>query len=470
MTLDTSQVDELIASALRISVVVLHEGQGYLDTPGWDSFGHVEVMLAIEAFLGTSIDDDRSRSLRSRAAIYEYVLGHQEGGNPSELKGQPNHQAENDAPAIARGLSGVVFATTSICDIQGKAGRLSYRGIDIETLAARGSFDDVCILLMEGALPEEAGRDRFRQQLREKAVLSSKARERAAALAGISPTHALIALVVLLSEEADLKGFAGDDAIKELGVILLAKLPIALAIVLNPGLVHAEFEFDHRGIVGNLLTHLQVLGGNRDDETIRFVETIFLLQAEHSSNASSFAARVATSTCATAGMALAAAIAAFSGTLHGGAIYHVVRQVEEIGTPSRVQQELRDRRARGEPIYGFGHRVYRVTDPRARVMERVIQELVRLGYDQKPYSILCEMRKEMATYSRQGIAPNVDLYAGTIYRMLNVSDHLLLALFCVARFPGWIAHIREQNENNVLIRPEMKYVPSELNLSRLTRG
>jgi citrate synthase len=467
--LDATEIDQHLASALRISPDVLRRGQGYLDTPGWDSFGHVEIIMTLEELLGIVIDENQARLLHNRDTIRDFILANGKGAMPPTPQSVVLSRPAVAEPLIARGLAGVVFATTSICEIQGEVGRLSYRGIDIETLAERASFDDVCALLIDGALPDTVACPRFAAELKERAALSDRSRQRAASLVGMDPTHALAALISILGAEVDLvEGMSEDQFTREVGLTLLAQLPLALAIVLNPDTGASNLSFDSEGLVATLLRQLRLLEGDRGSDIVRYVELIFLLQAEHSSNASAFAARVATGTCAVPGMALSAAIATFSGSIHGGAIQHVVHLVEEIGTPGRAEQVLRDRRERGEPIYGFGHRVYRVTDPRARIMERAIQELISRGYDPQPYLVIQEMCRVMSDFAKKGIAPNVDLYAGTIYRMLSIPNELLLPLFCFARLPGWVAHIREQQRNNVLIRPEMIYV-SESSLSSSTQ-
>jgi citrate synthase len=183
----------------------------------------------------------------------------------------------------------------------------------------------------------------------------------------------------------------------------------------------------------------------------------FVLHADHGANASTFVARVATSTETDLGGTLAAAIATFAGPRHGGAVAGVARMLDELGTPDAARAFAKNYRPGGKPVMGFGHRVYRVEDPRAKLFRKAAGDLSDAYGDRHLLDTLEALVDGMETYRRFGISPNVDLYAAVIYRLLGLPDDLSTAIFAAARSAGWIAQIREQRANNILIRPRLLY-------------
>jgi citrate synthase len=187
------------------------------------------------------------------------------------------------------------------------------------------------------------------------------------------------------------------------------------------------------------------------------MDTDMVLHAEHGSNASSFTARVVTGTGANLHASITAAIAALSGPAHGGAAEDVMHMAQEIGDPSRAADYVREKRARREPIMGFGHRVYRAEDPRARHMRRGVEELSRELGEPKWYQILEAVVAAMQPYARHGVNVNVDFYAGVVYYLNGIPEDLFVPIFAVGRVPGWTVQVLEQLENNILIRPLTLY-------------
>ena len=211
---------------------------------------------------------------------------------------------------------------------------------------------------------------------------------------------------------------------------------------------------------GNLLWMLR--GEKPSADATELIDRDLILHAEHGSNASSFTARVVIGTDANLHAAITAAIAALSGPAHGGAAEDVMKMAEEIGEPARAADYVRDARKAGIPITGFGHRVYRAEDPRARHMRAGVERLSKEMGQPKWYEILQAVVQAMAPYARHGVNVNVDFYSGVVYHLLGVKRDLFVPLFAIGRVPGWVVQVLEQQENNILIRPLTLYNGPEL--------
>jgi citrate synthase len=184
----------------------------------------------------------------------------------------------------------------------------------------------------------------------------------------------------------------------------------------------------------------------------------FILHAEHGANASAFAARVTMSTLSDLHSAVVSAIGTLKGPLHGGAAESVMTMALEIGEPERASEYVRERqRHRESRIMGFGHRVYRVEDPRARHMRERSRALSERMGQAKWYQILEAVEREMARYQRHGIYVNVDFFAGSVYYLLGITEDLFVPIFAIGRMPGWATEILEQAQDNMLIRPLLRY-------------
>jgi citrate synthase len=192
-------------------------------------------------------------------------------------------------------------------------------------------------------------------------------------------------------------------------------------------------------------------------DAARLMDTDMILHAEHGSNASSFAARVVAGTEANLHAAITAAIAALSGPAHGGAAENVMAMAQEIGEASNAAEYVKRKRANREPVMGFGHRVYRAEDPRARHMRAGVEQLSREMGQPKWYRILEALVEAMKPYARHGVNVNVDFYAGVVYYLNGIPADLFVPIFCAGRVPGWTVQVMEQMENNILIRPLTLY-------------
>jgi citrate synthase len=205
----------------------------------------------------------------------------------------------------------------------------------------------------------------------------------------------------------------------------------------------------------NLLWMLRGEKPSRDASLL--IDRDLILHAEHGSNASSFTARVVIGTEANLHAAITAAIAALSGPAHGGAAEDVMKMAEEIGDPAHAADYVREKRKAGIAVTGFGHRVYRAEDPRARHMRAGVERLSKEVGEPKWFDILQAVVAAMAPYARHGVNVNVDFYSGVVYHLLGVKRDLFVPIFAIGRVPGWVVQVMEQQENNILLRPLTLY-------------
>ena len=356
---------------------------------------------------------------------------------------------------VHRGLQGVYFDRSNVTFIDGKKGILLYRGYSIDELAKHASFEEICYLLIEGDLPNKKQLNEYDQKLKQHRFLP---KELIALITSMSEAHPMDVLQTSFSLLGSLnkKKNIDTNSIKEIGIDLIAKTPSIIAhhrrikerkeiIVPNKDLNHAE----------NFLYMMSGIKPSQDE--IKLMDKDFILHAEHSSNASSFTARVVAGTGASVHSAMSAAIAALSGPAHGGAAENVMKMALEIESPSNAKNYIKSKRKNKEAIMGFGHRVYRTEDPRAKHLKEGVKQLSEKHNEQKWTQILDAVEEEMTPYKRLGVAANVDFYAGVVYYLLNIPHDYFVPIFAIGRIPGWIISILEQFENNILIRPLLEY-------------
>ena len=362
----------------------------------------------------------------------------------------------NEPIKIHRGLKGVYFDRSPCTFIDGRIGELRYRGYSIHDLAERSSFEETAWLLLYGELPNKAQLAQFDAQLK-------VARELPAPILDIIHTiKSAHPMDVLRTAASALAAFDPDtsdnsrDAVIRKGIRLTSQVPMIVAAHarLRDGLepVAASRELSH---AANLLRMLK--GERPSADAAQLIDRDLVLHAEHGSNASSFTARVVIGTEANLHAAVTAAIAALSGPAHGGAAEDVMKMAEEIGDPARAADYVRDKRKAGEAVTGFGHRVYRAEDPRARHMRAGVERLSKEMGQPRWYEILQAVVAAMAPYARHGVNVNVDFYSGVVYHLLGIKRELFVPIFAIGRVPGWTVQALEQMENNILIRPLTLY-------------
>jgi citrate synthase len=353
-------------------------------------------------------------------------------------------------------LADVVAASTAISDIDGQAGRLSYRGYDIHDLGGQVSFEETVHLLQRGSLPTRAELDALVDELAAARAVPPLAAASLPAIAkAAAPMEALRSLLSLAGHDDPDKDDNGPGANARKAVRLVGVMPTLVAsyqAARTGGEVPAPDP--KLGVAGNFL--LQITGRDPEPEAVAAFDECLVLHADHTMNASTFAARVCAATLSDMHSAVVAAVATLKGPLHGGANEAVMRTLESIDGVDAVPGAVRDILGSGQKIMGFGHRVYRTEDPRATHLRRLSQSIGELAGDTTWYEMSVAM--EQAVMAEKGLYPNVDFYAASVYRSLGIPTDLFTPVFAVSRMAGWTAHVMEQHADNRLIRPDSDYV------------
>lgn len=366
------------------------------------------------------------------------------------------------ADKSSKGLADVVAASTSLSDIDGHAGLLFYRGYDIHQLAGSATFEEIGYLLQRGSPPDASELDSYRAEIAAGRGLGKLVTSHLAEIAeSQAPMEAMRTLVSLSSAGDPDKDSNAPEANTRKAARLTAQQPILVAayaaarhgrecLPADPGL----------GLAANFL--LQMRGTAPSPREAEILDTCLVLHADHTMNASTFAARVCAATLSDMHSAVVAALGTLKGPLHGGANEQVMLGLEAIrsaaaGDPAEaVGPVIRERLGRGEKIMGFGHRVYKTEDPRATHLRQFSAELAEASGDDAYYRM--SRRMEEVVFAEKGLYPNVDFYAATVYHYLAIPTDLFTPVFSVSRMAGWTAHIMEQHADNRLIRPDSEYV------------
>jgi citrate synthase len=352
------------------------------------------------------------------------------------------------------GLAGVPAAESAISYIDGNIGILEYRGHRIETLAEKSNFEEVCWLLVHGALPSKKELAAFRARLARERNLPPRLLDAIRALpAEGHPMGALQASLALLGMFQNRPSLADRAQREEASARLIAATPVLIAAFhrarTNQPLVAPDPALD------TAANFLWMLTGRKPDElSARVLDVALLLHADHSMNASTFAARVVASTEADPYTMCASAVGALFGPLHGGANEEVLAQLTEIGSPENVKPWLERELAGKARIMGFGHRVYKTKDPRAKLLQDLTKKLFAKHGSTPLYDVAVTLEKEVvAKLGHKGVYPNVDFFSGIVYQKLGIPTDLFTPVFAISRVAGYVAHWMEQMPHNKLYRP-----------------
>lgn len=356
------------------------------------------------------------------------------------------------------GLEGIVAAKSGLCYIDGVKGYLCYRGIDIFELAKHSNFEETGYLLTFGSLPTQDELDQYRHDIkvnRELPGVTTRVLDEIALRA--EPMEALRTAVSTLSVDDSEK----DDNSREANLRKANRLTARIASIIGyyaakragRAPVASDDSLDH---AANLLW---LITGEKPSATAAHVfDQCLVLHMDHELPASTFAARVTAATLSDMYSAITSAIGALKGPLHGGANQKVMETLEAIGELDKVESWVRDALGRKERIMGFGHRVYKTYDPRARILKELAEGLASETGEAKWF----EMSKvvERVVLEEKGLYPNVDFYAASVYRMLGIPTELFTMIFAASRVVGWTSHVVEQHADNRLIRPTSEYMGS----------
>ncbi|MDX6244152.1 MAG: citrate synthase [Frankiales bacterium] len=364
------------------------------------------------------------------------------------------------ADTPSRGLADVVAASTAISDIDGRAGKLFYRGYDIHDLGGHISFEECVHLLQRGTLPTQAQLDSITAELASGRDLDKHSPTVLKIMPLIaqkaSPMEALRTLLSASSVDDPDKDSNSPEANARKAVRLVAQMPVLVASYHAARTGNTLPDADPSlGTAGNFL--LQITGKSPSPADAAAFDECLVLHADHTMNASTFAARVCAATLSDVHSAVTAAIATLKGSLHGGANEQVMRTLESIPDGvAGVDADVTARLGRGEKLMGFGHRVYRTEDPRATHLRRLSEQLANATGDSQYYDMSIAM--EQTVLKVKGLYPNVDFFAASVYHALGIPTDLFTPVFAISRMAGWTAHVIEQHADNRLIRPDSEYI------------
>lgn len=368
--------------------------------------------------------------------------------------------------AVNKGLEGVVATTTAISYIVDAT--LTYRGYTIEDLAANSGFEETVFLLWEGRLPKAAELTAFKKELADNMNLTPEQVKQLSALPtkGVHPMAWLrtaVSMLALWDPEAQSTDAAAQ---RRVAVRLTAKMgPLVTLFDRNRNGKSFVAPKTDKNIAWNFLYMLK--GEEPDAETARIFDTCLVLHADHELNCSAFAARVTASSLSDIYSAVTSAVCALKGPLHGGANEQVMLMLKEIGSLEKTGPWLKEALAEKKKVMGFGHRVYKNGDPRAKVLSQMSEKLTqKIG---QPHWFQMSKQLDDVMQKDKGLLPNVDFYSATVYYSMGIPIDIYTPIFAVSRVSGWLAHIFEQYANNRIYRPRgqwtgkegLKWVPPE---------
>jgi citrate synthase len=368
------------------------------------------------------------------------------------------------------GLEGVPATQSSISYVDGHKGLLEYRGIRVEDLANHSTFLETAYLLIWGYLPSQEELAAFEHEIRYHRRLKYRIRDMMKCFPESGhPMDSLQACAAALGLFYSRRALDDPAYIRAAVVRLLAKIPTMVAAfqLMRKGNdpIQPRDDLDYSANFLYMLTERVP-----DPMAARIFDVCLMLHAEHTINASTFSAMVTASTLTDPYAVIASAVGTLAGPLHGGASEEVLLMLEEIGAVENVAGYIENCIQTKSKIMGFGHRVYKVKDPRATILQDLAEKLFdKFGYDDY-YAIAVEVEKVVSEkLGHKGVYPNVDFYSGLVYRKLGIPADLFTPVFAIARVAGWLAHWKEQLNENRIFRPtqiytgdhEIEYVPIE---------
>lgn len=357
---------------------------------------------------------------------------------------------------IIKGLKGIIAAETKICDIDGEHGKLIYRGYDVKELTKTCSFEEIAYLLWYGEFPKEQQLTFLKEKLRRNRVLTE---EMKSIIRLIPPSADFMSVIrTAISAEGGIGTYHFPPTVSQ-AIKLTSLIPSIISF--RKRMLEGGEEISPRDDFDHVENYLYMLTGKVPQPAhVQALETYMILTLEHGMNASTFSGRVTISTESDIVSAVTSAIGTMKGPLHGGAPSGVIELLDDIQTCNNAEKIIRRKLENGEKLMGFGHRVYKTHDPRSVALKMKLQELV--GQDEwldlamEVESIVITLLEEFKP--GRNLYTNVEFYAAAIMKAIGLDASLFTPTFTASRIVGWTAHILEQAEDNVIYRPQSKYI------------
>lgn len=356
------------------------------------------------------------------------------------------------------GLQGVPAAESKICHIEPQKGTLEYRGYSIESLAEKSTFEETAYLLLKERLPNKTELQRFTDDLRSHRRLKFKIVN----LLKLLPENGL-PMDALAAALSAMGMFYPDQAVEDKDsryqamVRIVAKLPTIVAAWAR--IRKGDEPVQPRDDLSHAANFLYMLTEKVPDPAVaRIFDVCMILHAEHAMNASTFAARITGSTQTDAYSVIVSAVNTLAGPLHGAAAEQALRNLKQLGSADRARSWAEENIRNQQIIPGFGHRAYKVKDPRAKQLQRLMEQLIQLTGRSTTYEVATKLEEVVVQHlGQKGVHANVDFYSGVLYERLGIPMDLFTAVFSMSRVCGWLAHWNEQLQRNALYRPAQNF-------------
>lgn len=363
---------------------------------------------------------------------------------------------ESKYPYINKGLEGIVAFSTTKSSIDGQSGELIYEGYNIDELAENSTFEEVCFLLWNDRLPTENELKELQEKLQTRRELPQVIVDYLHTVNKKSNPMSVLRSAVSMLSESDID--LPDDSFYEKAINITAKMPTIIAAFSR--IRSGEDMVDPLSEGSTAYNFLYMLNNERPGEQAeKTLDLCLILHAEHGMNASTFTCRAICATLSDMYSAVTGAIGSLKGPLHGGAntaVMNTLLELAEQGENADAVAFTKDKLAKKEKIMGFGHRVYKVFDPRARHLQKMAKKLSEETGQERMYKWSMDMLNTMK--DEKNIDPNVDFFSATVYYSMGIQPDLFTCIFAMSRISGWTGHFIEQSKNNRLVRPRALYV------------
>ena len=367
--------------------------------------------------------------------------------------------ADTNEVQFSRGLEGVIAAETKIGFVDGVEGRLVYRGYDIGTLVEQSNFEEVSYLLLYGNLPNKQQYSDYVAKLKKYQVLQKDELDLIRDIASRGhPMSALRTVVSYIGAKDGRTVEPGNDVQEELGVEIIAKIPTIVAAINRIHEGQQIIEPDNDLSYSSNFFYCS-LGRKPSTIEAKMLDAALILHADHGMNASTFSGMLTISTLSDMYSTVTSAISTLKGPLHGGANERALALIQKVGTPENAENVIGGMIERKEKIMGFGHRVYKVYDPRAKILKQFAEQITKANGKETLFRTAIRIEEVMISkLGSKGIFPNVDFYSGLMYYSIGFDPEIFTPIFAVSRASGWVARALEYVRDNRLFRPKALYV------------